>query len=41
MGEVALMVYRPFMRWLMRGAMDDLADFVRREGGDHGAVEAV
>jgi hypothetical protein len=40
-GELALVVYRPFMRWLIRGAMDDLADFVRREGGGYGVVEAV
>jgi Polyketide cyclase / dehydrase and lipid transport. len=41
LGELALRVYRPFMRWLMGGAMDDLAGFVRREGGAYGAAEAV
>jgi hypothetical protein len=40
-GELALVVYRPFMRWLMSGAMKDLADFVRREGGAYGVVEAI
>lgn len=40
LGELALRVYRPFMRWLMGGAMDDLAGFVRREGSAYGAAEA-
>lgn len=39
LGELALRCYRPFMRWLMGGAMRDLADFVRREGSSYGAVE--
>jgi Polyketide cyclase / dehydrase and lipid transport len=39
-GELALAVYRPFMRWLMAGAMEDLGAFVQREGGAYG-VEAV
>ena len=40
LGELALRVYRPFMRWLMGGAMNDLAGFVRREGSAYGDVEA-
>lgn len=30
LGEIALQVYRPFMRYLMRGALAGLTDFVRR-----------
>ena len=41
LGELALRAYRPFMRWLMGGAMGDLAAFVLREGGAYGAEEAV
>ncbi|MFM8998681.1 MAG: SRPBCC family protein [Actinomycetota bacterium] len=29
LGELALQVYKPFMRWLMRGALDGLQRFVR------------
>lgn len=29
LGELALQVYRPFMRWLMRGALAGLQAFVR------------
>lgn len=29
LGELALLVYRPFMRHLMRGALDDLSDYLR------------
>lgn len=31
LGELALQVYRPFMRYLMRGALQGLQDFVRKD----------
>jgi carbon monoxide dehydrogenase subunit G len=36
-GELGLVAYRPFMRWLMDGAMENLAAFVEREGIAYGA----
>lgn len=30
LGELALLVYRPFMRWLMRGAAIDLREYLER-----------
>jgi hypothetical protein len=36
-GELVLVAYRPFMRWLMGGAMENLAAFVEREGMAYGA----